>query len=805
MHINRLITLSRRPLAVLFYLFLILFLPNNLQAQDALKPVAAWLEGYRNFADFKPIALFQKAQERSDVQLVAGNSSILNLDETAVADLLKAAPQALRFVIPTADGTIELELAQVEILAPDFFVSTNTQNSVSYQPAIHYRGIVLGDVNSIASLSVSSSGVMGMVADENGTYQLGQMEDGSGNYVYYKTQNLIALSPNQCFSEEESLMSDEGGEPSSEERGVGCKTVQIYFECDYKLYTDKGSNTTTVSNYVTGLFNQIATLYANENVGVVIAQIYVWTTSDPYVGYNSTSAVLNTFRQTRGTTFNGNLAHLLTTRSLGGGIAYVDVICVKQYAFGVSAITTSFQNVPTYSWTVEVVTHELGHNLGSWHTQSCNWPTGALDNCVSPEGSCQPGPAPVNGGTIMSYCHLTGYGINFNKGFGPSPGSRIRDKVTNSSCVPQSGIVPTGLASNNITGTSATLTWVPVAGATSYTVQYKLSTSGSWTTAGTSTAPTQNLSNLTANKTYNWQVKTDCSNFSATANFTTETGGGSGSPCNAPTGLIAASIAATSATLVWNGVAGATSYTVQYKKSSSSVWTNAGNTAFLSFILNSLTASTQYNWQVKANCSGWSATSNFSTPVAGGGGGGSCDPPSTLNNNTIGSTYAAISWNAVNNAANYTLQIKLASGNDWFTLGAVSVTSVVVSGLQPSTSYHWRVKASCSAYSGAKLVTTTANLGAGGGSNLSQPTLVESNEMGAFELYPNPASEVLNLRFVGEIFQQHQLVVTDAMGRIVSEQTFQAALDVTAYAPGVYFVNLLEAGQRIATQRFVKM
>jgi len=28
---------------------------------------------------------------------------------------------------------------------------------------------------------------------------------------------------------------------------------------------------------------------------------------------------------------------------------------------------------------------------------------------------------------------------------------------------------------------------------------------------------------------------------------------------------------------------------------------------------------------------------------------------------------------------------------------------------------------------------------------------------------------------------------------------------VTAYAPGVYFVNLLEAGQRIATQRFVKM
>ncbi|MBC7774980.1 MAG: fibronectin type III domain-containing protein [Phycisphaerae bacterium] len=803
MRTNRLITLPYRPLAVLFYLFLILFLPNNLSAQDATKPVAAWLEGYRAFANFRPVALFQKAQERSDVQLVVGNSSILNLDQAAVAELLQAAPQALRFAIPTADGTIELELAQVEILAPDFFVSTNTQNSVPYQRAIHYRGIVLGNANSVASLSITCSGVMAMVADESGTYQLGQMEDGSDNYVYYKTQNLIALSPNHCFSDEESLMGDDGGQPSSGDRGVGCKTVQIYFECDYKLYTDKGSNTTTVSNYVTSLFNQIATLYANENVGVVISQIYVWTSSDPYVGYNSTSAVLNAFRQTRGTTFNGNLAHLLSTRSLGGGIAYVDVICVKQYAFGVSAITTSFQNVPTYSWTVEVVTHELGHNLGSWHTHSCNWPTGALDNCVNPEGSCSPGPAPVNGGTIMSYCHLTGYGINFNKGFGATPGARIRDKVSSSACVPQSGVVPTGLAASNITSTSATLNWVPVAGATSYTVQYKLNTSGSWIIAGTSTAATYNLSNLTANSAYNWQVKTDCSNYSPTSNFTTP-GTGGGNPCNAPSGLGAVSISATSATLIWTGVTGASTYTVQYKISGASNWTTAGNTASVSLVLNNLTAATNYIWQVKANCSVWSATSSFSTPTSGGG--GSCDPPSTLNNNTIGSTYAVISWSAVSGATSYTLQIKLANSSDWFTLGAVSVTSVVISGLQPSTSYNWRVKASCSAYSGAKLLTTTANFGGGNGEgNLSQPTLVENNETGGLVLYPNPANEVLNLRFVGEIFQQHQLVVTDAMGRVVSEQTFQSTLAVAAFAPGVYFVNLLEEGRRIATQRFVKM
>ncbi len=806
MHTNRLITLPR-PIVVLFYLFLILFLPKNLQAQHAGKPVAEWLESYRPFANFMPVALFQPAIERSNLQNAVDDAIMLQVDPNNVAALLQSAPQALLFSIPTVvNEQLELELAQVEILAPGFTVSTNSQENVPYQPVVHYRGIIRGNPNSVASLSVSSSGIMGMVADENGTYELGQLEDGSNNYVYYKTQNLKALSPNHCFAEDESLSGDNGEQPSSGDRGIGCKTVQVYFECDYKLFTDKGSSTTNVTNYVTGLFNQIATLYANENIGIAISQIYVWTSTDPYVGYSSTSSVLNAFRQTRGTTFNGNLAHLLSTRSLGGGIAYVDVVCFKQYAYGVSAITTTYQNVPTYSWSVEVVTHELGHNLGSWHTHSCNWPTGALDNCVSPEGSCSPGPAPSNGGTIMSYCHLTGYGINFNKGFGPTPGARIRDKVLTGTCLTQSGVSPAGLTSSNITSSTAKLTWTPVNGATSYTIQYKLSSAGSWTTAGTSTAPTYNLINLAASSSYNWQVKTDCSNYSATANFTTSTGGGGGgSNCNAPTGLGAVSITATTATLVWNGVAGATTYTVQYKPSSSSIWITAGSVSGVSISISNLSAATPYNWQVKANCSPWSATANFSTPTSGGGGGSTCNPPATLNNNTIGSNYASISWSPVTGATNYTLQIKMANLNDWFTLGAVSVTSVVISGLQPNTSYHWRVKANCSDYSGAKLLSTTNIIGGGGTGNLSQPTLVENYTIGTFELFPNPANEVLNLHFVGEILQLTQVVVTDATGRIMTEQAYHPTLNVATFAPGVYFVTILEEGRRIATQRFVKM
>src|SRR5690606_19866260 len=115
---------------------------------------------------------------------------------------------------------------------------------------------------------------------------------------------------------------------------------------------------------------------------------------------------------------------------------------------------SSFQNYPTYNWTVLVLTHELGHNIGSPHTHSCSWPGGAIDDCYEVEGGCSPGPDPgPAGGTIMSYCHLSGNpGINFANGFGTLPGNRIRNRVTNANCLYECG------AGDPCAGLSATVT-----------------------------------------------------------------------------------------------------------------------------------------------------------------------------------------------------------------------------------------------------------------------------------------------------------------------------------------------------------
>ena len=795
-----------------FLLVLSLLLPAFLSAQSA-GAVATWLETHRLGGSFQPVELLRQNQDRSGTPSAVEYATMLDLDQPNIENLMRAPQPTITFTIPNDHGdNFELELVQVDLLLPAFSVGTlgdQAQDNVAYTPGVHYRGVVRGHPASVAAVSVYPDGLMAMIADENGNYQVGKMEDGTDRYILYRTADLQAANPFNCLTDD-ALIAPESAEEEAGDRGIGCKTVGIYLECDYKLYQDKGSSVSNVTSYMTGLFNQISALYANENVGVAISQIYVWTTSDPYAAMTSTSTVLNAFQSARGTNFTGNLAHFVTSRSLGGGIAYVDVICSKSYAFGVSAINTTFQNVPTYSWTVEVMTHELGHNLGAWHTHSCSWTGGALDNCYSPEGSCGAGPAPVGGGTIMSYCHLNGTGISFTNGFGVQPGNRIRDKVLNASCLSASGSVPVSLAAISITGASATLSWGAVTGATQYTIQYKAGSSGTWLAAGTSVSPTFNLSGLTNNTVYNWQVKTDCSGYSATSDFTTTTSsGGGGTNCNAPISLSTTGITNTSAVLAWATVTGATQYTVQYKLNSTSAWTTAGNTYALNFNLAGLTAGQAYNWQVKVNCSVYSATVNFTTTGSSGGGGGTtCNAPLNLSNNNITGTSARLGWSAVSGATSYTVQLRLASATTYFTIGTVNGTSANITGFTAGTAYYWRVKANCSAYSSPKYLLTTGNQLTINIKFAKSPGPITLSEVMPLVLYPNPAHSVLQLNAGLPIASGTEVLVTSATGQLAMRHVWmenEAALDISRLGSGLYFLTLVQDGERMATEKFVKV
>ncbi len=90
--------------------------------------------------------------------------------------------------------------------------------------------------------------------------------------------------------------------------------------------------------------------------------------------------------------------------------------------------------------------------------------------------------------------------------------------------------------------------------------------------------------------------------------------------CGIPGGLTKANITSTGATLSWAAVGSALSYDVMYKPASSSIWISGFSAVTTTAVaLTGLSASTVYDWRVRANCSGSGsnyASAQFTTTSA---------------------------------------------------------------------------------------------------------------------------------------------------------------------------------------------
>ena len=211
--------------------------------------------------------------------------------------------------------------------------------------------------------------------------------------------------------------------------------VTVYVEVDHDIVIDKGHQGSR--DYVNGFLAEVNNLYQAQGIALSFIVKY-WDVPSPYSSSTS-SGMLRQFRANTATGHDGDVAHLISYQA-SGGVAYVDAICSASFGHAFSSIVSNYAPYPRYSWSVEVFAHELGHNLGSPHTQSCVWNGNqtAIDGCspFGTEGGCDDPWLPVGGGTVMSYCHLnSAVGINFEKGFHPQPLALIKNRIANAQCV----------------------------------------------------------------------------------------------------------------------------------------------------------------------------------------------------------------------------------------------------------------------------------------------------------------------------------------------------------------------------------
>ncbi|QDV05948.1 hypothetical protein Poly30_14510 [Planctomycetes bacterium Poly30] len=326
-----------------------------------------------------------------------------------------------------------------------------------------WTGSVLGDPFSEVTIGFSSLGTYGWIATGGETWHVGANAGLAGDWsapgcrIWAESVSAELRDSNelpQCVSEglwasagQAPLAPVSGAAPGSGARGSRgvLSECKVAVETDYQLF-QLFNNLAAEQNYIGMLLAAISNRYETE-VDVVLTFPYLmyhsnsndgWVTADN--GGNS-GAMLGEFRAAwQGNIPAGaNLAHFVSGANLGGGVAYLNVLCNQDFGFGVSGNLGASVNFPVTqgsgNWDFMVIAHELGHNFSAPHTHDYCPP---LDQCAPNGyfGQCQNQQSCTNQGTIMSYCHLCSGGVsNITTFFHPTVQQTIRDGVANS-CLP---------------------------------------------------------------------------------------------------------------------------------------------------------------------------------------------------------------------------------------------------------------------------------------------------------------------------------------------------------------------------------
>lgn len=478
---------------------------------------------------FRPLKVVNPSKSIPDntIEKTVGNASFATINKAVVNDIVANKYQNIELTFLYNGKNIVVQLYQVNLFSEGFHLDTDRNKNVPYQQGVYYRGIVKGDYTAVASFNFFNNELNGIISNsELSNLIIGKLntKENTTDYIIYADANLKILNPFSCSFKDDDFTATQMPPLSDNKDSNSTRCVTMYFEIDYDLYQQNGSDSTATTNWMTSVFNNVQTLFNNDGITVSLRSVYIWTTQDPYEGIGTTSvAYLYKFNEVR-PVFDGDVGQLVGIDSGGlGGVAVgVNKIC-KQDNFSYSDVDLYYETVPTYSWTIEVITHELGHLLGSPHTHACIWngDNTPIDGCGQqagyPNGTCAEGPIPsvTQKGTIMSYCHLIfGVGINFSNGFGPQPAARILSLVNNGVCLSTDCVntcinTVASINTTSVTTSSANITWVDSGNSTAWRVRvYPFGgTPSSWTSVTTNS---YSASGLLPNTYYIVDVSTSC-------------------------------------------------------------------------------------------------------------------------------------------------------------------------------------------------------------------------------------------------------------------------------------------------------
>lgn len=424
---------------ILVFLFLLLFTSLNAQNNDS------HLLKYNYEKTNNPDENFKS---------LVDDGIILNMDSEIYRSIFERRDHRVNLTIPISNNqTVSVSLEKFDVLSPDAKIvekSAQGERELDLRNIIlSYKGNIIGVQNSLVSVTFYNGKIIGLLKSDNDTYVIGALRDENGNetndYILYQESKIKFHRDFKCGSEafdtpEEVIRRIK--EINAAKLDVGLTDLldaKIAIDVDYVTYGVYGNSVTNASAYALALMSATSAVYVKDmNIKLSVGYLRVWTTPDPYTSTQG-FVLLNQFRDewvANQGSVERVVAHLVSRRNNldVAGIAYLNVLCNTGFGYGLSAtLNGNINQLPTYSYDVVVIAHELGHNFGSPHTHNCSWVGGPLDTCAEIEGGCYFGPLHQTVGTIMSYCDITGGSVIMD--FGDQPEALMRAVAENASCV----------------------------------------------------------------------------------------------------------------------------------------------------------------------------------------------------------------------------------------------------------------------------------------------------------------------------------------------------------------------------------
>ena len=378
-------------------------------------------------------------------EVAAFGGVAITIDHDLVAEFNVGDRRTVLLPIGLAEP-LSLELERFEVFTKDAKVVVAkiedgriVEHEVSQPTLAVFRGHVTGDESADAFLAIGPNSVNGYVEDGHAKWVLSQPPDGRWTAIY----DLNTIDPDNMRWIESTCqtptLTAALPEPLSGtgtgSRGINCPpSLRMAIETDWQFTNLFGGDTEASGEYAATLIGAVSSIYLEDvDFAVQICYLRLWdTSSDPWTTGDSASR-LSEFAGHWNSSMSHvdrHLAHMLSGQGLGGGIAYVGVVCTSN-GYAVSGnLSGSFplpiEDHSNNNWDLMVVAHETGHNCGTYHTHDYNPP---IDGCGNDDCSA------AWGGTIMSYCHLCSGGIsNMVMDFHPTVQTTIENYMGGISC-----------------------------------------------------------------------------------------------------------------------------------------------------------------------------------------------------------------------------------------------------------------------------------------------------------------------------------------------------------------------------------